>query len=100
MEILSRRDNSWGQPINISPRKVNAITNYCYVIAPLLTSDQAIDFAIAQHVLPHIEGYGSGFKDRLEALRSELGADLPRSRDIMDRIVSSGSELTNSYSFF
>lgn len=100
IEILGRRDNSWGQPISISARKLSAITNYCYVISPLLTSDQAIDFAIAQHVLPHIEGYGSGFKERLEALRSELGADLPRSRNIMDRIISSGSELTNSYSFF
>lgn len=100
LEILRRRDNSWGQPINISARKLSAITNYCYVISPLLTSDQAMDFAIAQHVLPHIEGYGSGFKDRLESMRSELGADLPRSRNIMDRIISSGSELTNSYSFF
>lgn len=100
LDILGQRDNSLGQPIIISARKVLAITNYCYVISPLLTSDEAMDFAIAQHVLPHIEGYGSGFKDRLEKLGDELGADLPRSRAILDRIISSGSELTNSYSFF
>lgn len=100
IEILKSPESSLGQPILISPRKVMAINNYCAVASPLMETDDALDFAVAQHVLPHIEGFGANFRKRLEKLRDEFGNDLPRSKKILDRILSTGCEFTNSYSFF
>ena len=104
LEILNRKDTSLGQPVDISARKIAAITSYWTVISPLLETEEALDFAVAQHILPHIEGYGNNFKKRLDELRvefnKEINISLPRSQAILDRIISSGSEFTNTYSFF
>lgn len=100
IDILGSRNSSYGQPINISPRKRIAITNYCSIASSLLQDEEAIDFAISQHILPHIEGFGGNFLKRLELLQEELSNELPRSQSIVEGIISNGNELTNSYSFF
>jgi len=98
--VLNRRDSSLGQPIRISNRKINAITSYCDVAGELIGSDVAMDFAIQQQILPHIEGYGPNFKKRLQNLSELLNKSYPRSATELERIISSGNEFTGSYSYF
>lgn len=100
IETLGSRDPSLGKPIPISRRKVNAITNYCDIAGQMIGSEAAMDFAIQQHVLPHIEGYGSSFRKRLEQLLSIVNKTYPRSSAQIERILASGNEFTGSYSYF
>lgn len=103
IELLRVRDSEQGQSINISYRKIDAITSY-YAAAVengLMDSDTAFDFSISQHILPHIEGYGPKFQNRLLNLKKELmGTNYPRSFNHLERILSAGSDFTGNYSFF
>lgn len=102
IELLGVRDPELGQSINISYRKIEAITNYygAAVENELMESDTAFDFSIAQHVLPHIEGYGPKFQKRLIELKKELGPNYSRSFNHLERILAAGSDFTSTYSFF
>lgn len=100
IDTLSTRDPAFGKSIPISRRKVNAITNYCDVAGQMIGSEAAMDFAIQQHILPHIEGYGVSFRKRLEQLLSIVNKTYPRSAAQIERILASGNEFTGSYSYF
>ncbi|CNG09394.1 ATPase involved in DNA repair [Yersinia enterocolitica] len=100
IEHLSKRDSKLGNSVHISKRKVNAITNYCSVVSPILDNEIAMDFSIEQHILPHIEGYGQGFKNRLGELSDILGRSYPRSSAQLERIITTGNEFTSSFSYF
>ncbi len=100
IDTLSIRDSVLGKSIPISRRKVNAITNYCDVAGQMIGSEAAMDFAIQQHILPHIEGYGAAFRKRLEKLLSIVNKTYPRSAAHIERILASGNEFTGSYSYF
>ncbi len=102
LSILRERNSELGQPIAISHRKVSAIINY-YSAATrdgLMGADIAFDFAISQYILPHIEGYGNKFRNRIAKIQSELGASYPRSSSHLERILASGNDFTGTYSFF
>ncbi len=100
IDTLSTRDPAFGKSIPISRRKVNAITNYCDVAGQMIGSEAAMDFAIQQHILPHIEGYGSPFRSRLEQLLTIVNKTYPRSVAQIERILANGNEFTGSYSYF
>ncbi|EGU56406.1 hypothetical protein VINI7043_08450 [Vibrio nigripulchritudo ATCC 27043] len=100
IDTLSTRDPSFGKSIPISRRKVNAITSYCDVAGQMIGSEAAMDFAIQQHILPHIEGYGASFRKRLEQLLTIVNKTYPRSASQIERILASGNEFTGSYSYF
>lgn len=100
VEVLNMRDSELGQPIMIGHRKTNAITNYCHIAGDIIGSEIAMDFAISQHILPHIEGYGAHFKKRLQKLSAIVNKSHPRSTEHLERIISGGNEFTGTYSFF
>lgn len=100
IEHLSKRDSKLGNTVHISKRKINMITNYCSVVSTILDNEIAMDFAIEQHILPHIEGYGHAFKQRLEIFSELLGRSYPRSSAQLEQIISSGNEFTSSFSYF
>jgi hypothetical protein len=63
--------------------------------------EQAIDFAVAQYILPLIEGYGTGFSKRLEKLQEiTTNNSLYRSSKLLRRIIEAGKQTHNSFSFF
>lgn len=100
--ILRDRSPELGQAIAISHRKISAITNY-YSAATydgLMDADTAFDFSVSQYILPHIEGYGTKFKNRISMLQVELGANYPRASRHLERILASGNDFTGTYSFF
>ncbi|MDM8521797.1 AAA family ATPase [Desulfococcaceae bacterium HSG8] len=85
----------------VSPRKYYAIKRYCTVARDLLVDEQAMDFALAQYILPLIEGYGTGFGKRLERLLEITARNsLYRSNRLLRRIIETGKQAHNSYSFF
>lgn len=89
-------------PIYISPRKIQAIHKYCKTANELLFQRyQPMDFAIAQHVLPMINGFGKGYRERLNQLHQKLGeCNYEVSRNLLNSIIERGDEMMDSYSFF
>lgn len=102
ISILKERNLELGQPIAISHRKRLAIRRYINIMKAqdLMDLDTAFDFAVSQHILPHIEGYGSKFQKRILNLQKEIGALYPRSNWHIERILASGNDFTSTYSFF
>lgn len=89
-------------PIHISPRKIQAIHKYCKTANELLYQRyQPMDFAISQHVLPMINGFGKGYRERLNQLHQKLGeCNYEISRSLLNSIIERGDEMMDSYSFF
>lgn len=89
-------------PIHISPRKIQSIHKYCKTANELLFQRyQTMDFAIAQHILPVISGYGKAYRDKLVQLHQKLGDyNYEISRNLLSSVIEQGDELTESYSFF
>lgn len=88
--------------VRVSQRKYNAIKRYCHVANEIEgLRVQPLDFAINQHILPLIEGYGSGFKERLHNLEQKLvELDLNISKATLKNIINNGDIYSESYSYF
>lgn len=88
--------------IRVSQRKVNAMKRYCYVaneIEEMRTPP--LDYAVSQHILPLIEGYGSAFKERLIDLEQKLNEyDFAISKAALNNMINHGDIFGDSYSFF
>ena len=98
--IASERDSKRGEPIELSPRREAAIQRYVSTATIYMEDRLATDFAIAQFILPLVNGDHEGFVERLKAM--ETCADknrLSRSKEIISRIISRGNSYLNSYSF-
>ncbi|WP_164691444.1 hypothetical protein [Pseudomonas viridiflava] len=89
-------------PIHVSPRKIQAIYKYCQTANELLFQRyQPLDFAIAQHILPMINGYGKSYRERLSQLQQKLAdCNYEISRQHLTNIIERGDEMMESYSFF
>ena len=105
--VLAERSSELGKPVIISNRKETAIRQYCNKARPLMrevsTDDDllAIDYAILQLVLPLLRGHGKSFGKRLEKLREVLvDAELERSSNYLDTIISNGNAELHTYDFF
>ncbi|EGQ9278312.1 AAA domain-containing protein [Vibrio vulnificus] len=93
-----------GLPVNISMRKMKAITQYCdvaYNIINSATGSLAIDYALSQHVLPVLNGHGANFGNRLEHLLESLNNlpdDLSVTTDKLERMIEVGRNNFDTYS--
>lgn len=101
IEILSRplpRTTT----VRVSQRKINAIRRYCFVANDLENMRiSPLDYAINQHILPLIDGYGSSFKERLIDLEQKLAEfDFSLSKSALKEIINQGDIYGNSYSYF
>nr|WP_315254116.1 AAA family ATPase [uncultured Flavobacterium sp.] len=82
--------------IIISPRKEIAVYKYCKVATGLLKGNSyvALDYAIAQHILPSINGRGESFQKLLEGLKSDLNdKGMSKSEKLLTKIIERGKEL-------
>ena len=88
--------------IHISKRKINAIRRYCYIANELGgMRNRPLDYAVAQYILPAIEGYGAAFRDRLVKLEQKLiDFDLTLSRKTLRNIIEEGDNYADTYSYF
>lgn len=92
-------------PISISHRKKQAIRDYVVRADTLLRVEQnqhlAVDYAIAQFILPGISGTGDGYRIRLENMLNLLiEEDLSISANRLSSIIEKGKQDLDSYSFF
>ncbi len=94
--------------IYVSPRAEIAIKNYWHVAESLFEKELgiepavvAIDYAIAQKILPKIQGHGDEFEKWLDDFRSLLNAnDLNMSAKIVKDIADRGSQQMKYFQFF
>ena len=100
-DILEARDPLYGNPIIISHRKRNAMLAYYEVACRYLDRKDAADFALSQHAIPLINGYGKPFQRRLEKLRDHaVQNNLVRTSMLINDIISSGGDYAGTYSFY
>ncbi|AHX31490.1 AAA family ATPase [Aeromonas hydrophila] len=88
--------------IHISKRKIKAMRCYCFVANEVGgMRNRPLDYAISQHILPAIEGYGSGFRERLVRLEQKLtDLDLNMSKKALKSIIEEGDSYADTYSYF
>jgi hypothetical protein len=106
-DLLQSRDqdgHSLGRPFHLDSRVVTSVKRYCHVARPLMTSERgplgAIDFAIAQRVLPQLRGSGDGVRYRLDALKRYFESqNLTQSAQAIARTIQAG-EAYHEYDFF
>lgn len=100
--VLTLRDDrpEYGNPIIVSYRKIKAIRSYYNVAGPLMSMESkylGLDYAISQHVIPLLNGYGQGFGKRLEALILNLPDEMEKSLKMLKKILSHGNQNMFSY---
>lgn len=94
------QNDGCSQRVAVTARKRKAVENYCTVANKIFEHpEHALDYAVAQHILPMIEGFGEDFGKRLERLLEAIGR-LPKSRTIVQNILAKGKAAHHSYSFF
>ena len=89
----------------LSPRVIIMIKNYCISGEKLFDKSKnryvALDYAIAQKVMPMINGFGDGYKEFLESLKLLCDkADMPVCNEILDDIIRKGDNNMQYYQFF
>lgn len=94
---------------NVSPRAELAIRKYCKVGSGLFESSRsgvdgpivAIDYAIAQKILPKVQGSGSAYKKKLEEFNEVLVRNnLLKSSEMLIRIIQRGDRNMQYYQYF
>jgi len=105
-EALGGTDPAKGVPTIISPRKTKAIRHYCAAARRLMRGADgsgfaltALDYAVSQHILPLINGYGDKYRRRLEDLAAAV-RPLDRSRSLLDYILRAGDDEQKFYRYF
>ncbi|GAB0154738.1 AAA family ATPase [Marinobacterium sp. BA1] len=100
-EILTVRNAEHGMPVSISHRKERAINDYCVVAGQLMDDHEvAFDYAVSQHILPHISGHGPQFRARLERLHDMLkDSKLHHSQTLLARVLENGNDFAGTYSY-
>ncbi|MGN1393810.1 MAG: AAA family ATPase [Succinivibrionaceae bacterium] len=100
-ELLFNEEHDLGQRVVISYRKHQQILNYLTVAIQMFDNNTvALDFAMKQFVLPVINGFGEGFRQRLNKLKEIFeNNQLNDSVRILSRIISEGEDRMHSYQF-
>ena len=93
--------------ISISPRIDKAIRKYCSVAQGWFDEEEsskdlnALDYAIAQKLLPKINGNGGNYRKFLNELAELFTQEkLNHSGDILNRIIQKGDSMMDYYKFF
>ncbi|MCL1595847.1 hypothetical protein M3080_00430 [Parasutterella secunda] len=97
-----------GLGINVSARSYRAMMNYIYVATYWFKSEDmgssytpAIDFAVAQKLLPCISCVGAQYETPLNELLNFCETnDLTKSAEILTDIITRGERAMHMYSFF
>ncbi|WP_196803876.1 AAA family ATPase [Butyrivibrio sp. XBB1001] len=97
------------QRIYISPRVNIAIGNYWEIASELMEADEygnqpdtiALDYAVAQKILPQLTGNGEEFRDWLDELKDFCSTNnLDISANLIDEMLKRGNRKMKYYGFF
>ena len=97
-----RKDNpELGPPINVSFRKVKAIRSYHSVTSSMYIDSRfaALDYAVSQHIIPLLNGYGQNFGKRLTQLSEIIPDDMEITQKMLKRTINMGNQNMFTYGF-
>lgn len=101
---LREENQKYGRPVSVSPRKIQAIRQFCAKAGGIMNVDReflALDLAVLQHVLPLVRGNGQPFAKRLENLLRNLESEgLNNSAKYVSKMINYGSDDLHTYDFF
>lgn len=101
VRVLHDTNPEHGVPTRLSPRKHRRVLRHTTTLRHMLGVNaglEALDHAIATHVLPLIRGNGKGYRERLEALAREIET-LPASASLLNRMIAAGESAFDTYDF-
>ena len=93
----------------IMPRSQRMVTQYLHIAEQCMdtttarTSLAPIDYAIAQKILPTINGYGESYKNLIEELRDQVAINensMPLTYNHLERMKKAANENMDFYQFF
>ena len=91
----------------IMPRNVKMVLDYCKIACKYMQNDTPetsyapLDYAIAQKILPTLNGVGEDYNLLFDKLQEECGNDnMPLCSKIIDRMKKKASENMGYYQFF
>lgn len=101
-DVLHDDDPKLGAQVIVSYRKIKAICGYYNVASSLMISDTltALDYAVSQHIIPLINGFGDGFGERLKKLYLVIPVEMEKSRKRLDRVIVQGEQNLNTFGAF
>ncbi|GAA6203878.1 AAA family ATPase [Thalassotalea sp. SU-HH00458] len=99
IKVLYDDNTKFGSQVIVSYRKIKAITNYYNVASSLMISDRltALDYAVSQHIIPLLNGFGEEFGVRLQALQHILPDALTKTNSRLQRIINRGQLNLHTY---
>lgn len=102
VNVLHDDDPKLGNQVIVSYRKRKAINEYHNVASTLLIDRNlyALDYAVCQHVVPLLSGYGEQFGYRLSKLLETIPDEMEMSRKRIARIITKGELNLFSYGAF
>lgn len=102
IRVLQENTPHFGSPIIVSHRKKKAMQKYCYVARRFMgrTNLIALDYAVTQHLLPLINGYGEKYGARLNTFYSILSEQFVHTKAKLKEIIAIGESEQHSYSYF
>lgn len=102
VEALNTDNPKYGSPIIVSYRKIKAIRSYYSIASPIMISGKltALDYAVSQHIIPLIHGYGQGFGQRLRNLLSIIPSEMNRTRKRLERMIAIGEQNLHTFGAF
>lgn len=91
--------------INFSPRIIGMIKRYCLASKSIMDLQEnvyaALDYAVAQKILPLINGYGEMYAEFLQKLLLECDQNtMPRCYEVIQAILRKGNLNMQYYQFF
>ena len=91
--------------IDFSPRVIGMVRRYCLASKDLIDTSKntlaALDYAVAQKVLPMIDGYGERYREFVERLATVCDSNsMPICFNILSDILKKGERNMNYYQFF
>ena len=101
IDTLRDEKPDFGSPVNISFRKVMAIRSYHSVTSSMYIDSRfiALDYAISQHVITLLNGYGQNFGNRLKKLLEVIPDEMQLSHKMLKRIIETGDQNMSTYGF-
>ena len=87
--------------LSISPRNIKMVKNYCLVAQKYMRNTMApLDFAMAQKILPLINGSGKDYDNLISALEKEFEGSMPLSYDVIQRLKKNADNNFGDYQLF
>ena len=87
--------------LSISPRNIKMVKNYCLVAQKYMRNALApLDFAVAQKILPLINGSGKDYDSLVSSLEKEFEGSMPLSYDLIQRLKNNAENNFGDYQLF